>query len=77
MRKVKGALKHVDVAAQKVYQDAREVSTKYSKSFTTFFFPVADEISQDRHRLGELPAPRQTMEKQRSAVPSYRDHRRT
>lgn len=37
-------LKHVDLAAGKVEQDAREVKTKFSKTFTTFFFPVGDEI---------------------------------
>lgn len=39
-------LRHVDLTAGSVYQDAREVSTKYSKTFTTFFFPVGDEIRQ-------------------------------
>ena len=39
-------LKHVDVHAGSVYQDARDVRTKYSKTFTTFFFPVGDEIRQ-------------------------------
>lgn len=39
-------LKHVDLAAGSVYQDAREVKTKFSKTFTTFFFPVGDEILQ-------------------------------
>ena len=33
-------LKHVDVRAQTVDQDAREVHTKFSKSFVSFFFPV-------------------------------------
>jgi len=37
-------LVHVDVAAGSVFQDARVVKTKYSKTFTTFFFPVGDEI---------------------------------
>lgn len=39
-------LKHVDLAAGCVYQDAREVKTKFSKTFTTYFFPVGDEIRQ-------------------------------
>ena len=39
-------LKHVDVHAGSVHQDAREVRTKYSKTFTTFFFPVGVEIRQ-------------------------------
>ncbi len=37
-------LKHVDLAAGCVEQDAREVQTKFSKTFTTFFFHVGDEI---------------------------------
>lgn len=37
-------LKHIDLVAGKVDQDAREVKTKFSKTFTTFFFPVGDEI---------------------------------
>ena len=37
-------LKHIDLKAGTVYQDAREVKTKFSKSFTTSFFPVGDEV---------------------------------
>jgi integrase len=37
-------LRHVDLIANKVEQDARVVKTKFSKTFTTFFFPVGDEI---------------------------------
>jgi integrase len=37
-------LKHVDLIENCVNQDAREVNTKFSKTFTTFFFPVGDEI---------------------------------
>lgn len=39
-------LKHVDLAAGSVFQDAREVNTKFSKSFTTYFFPVGGEARQ-------------------------------
>lgn len=39
-------LKHIDLAGNKVYQDARDVNTKFSKTFFTFFFPVGDEIRQ-------------------------------
>ena len=39
-------LKHVDLPAGCVYQDAREVRTKFSKTFTTYFFPVGDEIRE-------------------------------
>lgn len=37
-------LKHVDLIADKVNQDAREVKTKFSKTFNTYFFPVGEEI---------------------------------
>ena len=39
-------LKHVDLIANSVDQDAREVKTKFSKTFRTFFFPVGDEIRE-------------------------------
>ena len=39
-------LKHIDMMSNSVYQDAREVRTKFSKTFTTYFFPVDDEIRQ-------------------------------
>lgn len=39
-------LKHVDLAAGSVFQDAREVDTKFSKSFTTYFFNVGDDVRQ-------------------------------
>lgn len=38
-------LKHVDLISGCVNQDAREVKTKFSKTFQTFFFPVGEEIS--------------------------------
>lgn len=37
-------LKHIDLISGCVNQDAREVKTKFSKTFTTFFFPVGDDI---------------------------------
>ena len=39
-------LKHVDLVAGSVFQDAREVKTKFSKTFTTYFFPVGPEVRQ-------------------------------
>ena len=33
-------LKHVDLVAGCVHQDARDVKTKFSKTFMTYFFPV-------------------------------------
>jgi integrase/recombinase XerD len=38
--------KHVDVVEGKVVQDAREVRTKFSKTFTTWFFPVGEDVHQ-------------------------------
>ena len=38
-------LKHVDLARRSVFQDARDVKTKFSKTFTTFFFPVGEEVA--------------------------------
>jgi integrase len=37
-------LKHIDLANNLINQDARDVKTKFSKTFTTTFFPVGEEI---------------------------------
>jgi integrase/recombinase XerD len=37
-------LKHVDLVAGSVFQDARQVKTKFSKTFTTYFFPVGEDV---------------------------------
>jgi integrase len=37
-------LKHLDLMEGCVVQDAREVATKFGKTFTTWFFPVGDDI---------------------------------
>ena len=42
-------LKHIDIASKSVFQDARDVKTKFSKTFATYFFPVDDEIEQIVH----------------------------
>jgi integrase len=39
-------LKHVDLKEGCVQQDAREVKTKFSKTFTTYFFPVGNGIRE-------------------------------
>lgn len=39
-------LKHIDIDKERVDQDNREVKTKFSKSFETFFFPVGKEITE-------------------------------
>lgn len=36
-------VKHVDLGERCVVQDAREVATKFGKSFTTWFFPVGED----------------------------------
>lgn len=36
-------LKHVDMVAGRIDQDARDVATKFSKTFSTWFFPVGGE----------------------------------
>jgi integrase len=36
-------LKHINMSEGKLDQDAREVNTKFSKTFTTYFFPVGDD----------------------------------
>lgn len=38
--------KHVDIAAGRVSQDARDVHTKFSKTFESWFFPIGDDIRQ-------------------------------
>lgn len=35
-------IKHIDLAEQSFFQDARDVNTKFSKTFTTYFFPVGE-----------------------------------
>jgi integrase len=37
-------LRHIDIVEGKIDQDARDVQTKFSKSFVTTFFPVGDGI---------------------------------
>src|SRR5215831_8240704 len=39
-------LKHIDIDQGRVDQDAREVKTKFLKSFATWFFPVGKDIRQ-------------------------------
>ncbi|MEX0943205.1 MAG: site-specific integrase [Pseudomonadales bacterium] len=42
-------IKHIDLVAGSVFQDAREVKTKASKTFTTYFFPVGEDIKRIVH----------------------------
>ncbi len=37
-------LRHIDIDQGQINQDAREVHTKFAKSFVTTFFPVGDDI---------------------------------
>ena len=36
-------LRHIDVENERLIQDARHVRTKFSKTFTTWFFPVGED----------------------------------
>lgn len=36
--------KHLDLVASRVHFDAREVHTKFSKTFYSWFFPVGDDV---------------------------------
>lgn len=37
-------LKHINLMTSSVFQDARDVNTKFSKTFTSVFFPVGDDV---------------------------------
>jgi integrase len=39
-------IKHINLNEDCFFQDARDVKTKFSKTFTTFFFPIGNEIRQ-------------------------------
>jgi len=39
-------IKHIDFNADTIFQDAKEVKTKFSKTFTTCFFPVGNEVRE-------------------------------
>ena len=40
-------LKHVDLINGSIFQDAREVNTKFSKTFVTYFFPVGARFREE------------------------------
>jgi integrase len=39
-------LKHIDIAGQRIHQDARLVHTKASKTIETWFFPVGEPFAR-------------------------------
>jgi integrase len=39
-------LRHADIPERALHQDARDVKTKFSKTFTTWFFPVGGQAEQ-------------------------------
>ena len=51
-------LKHVNLAEGRIIQDARQVRTKFSKSFATYFSPVGEEIFAIFARLSGVPPKR-------------------
>lgn len=38
------AIRHVDIVRRTVFQDARDVRTKNRKTFTSWFFPIGDDV---------------------------------
>ncbi|MER9528548.1 site-specific integrase [Mesorhizobium sp. M0309] len=38
-------LKHLDVSKRELFQDARQMRTKFRKTFSTWFFPVGDDFA--------------------------------
>jgi hypothetical protein len=62
-------LKHIDVHQGRVNQDARQVNTKFSKTFTTWFFPVGDDVLQIIVDWGRLFAAGEALGRRRSVVP--------
>ena len=63
-------LKHVDMGEGKVLQDAREVRTKFAKTFTTWVLSCRRRGTHDRRRLGAFPDSREEMGPRRSALSS-------
>jgi integrase len=43
---VSARLKHIDIEGRLLEQDAREMATKKAKTFTTWFYPVGDDIEK-------------------------------
>lgn len=40
------SIKHVDITARRFDQDARDIRTKFRKTFATWFFPVGDDVER-------------------------------
>jgi len=47
-------LKHIDVARKYVFQDPRQVKTKFSKAIETFFYPVGDDVIAILHEWAQF-----------------------
>jgi integrase len=62
-------LKHIDIDEGRIDQDARDVQTKFSKSFVTAFFPVGDDIRAVVVDWVKLPATGQALGIGRSTLP--------
>src|SRR3954468_4699433 len=43
-------LKHISIERGHVFQDPREVNTKFSKAIETFFYPVGEDVEQIANR---------------------------
>ena len=46
-------LQHIDITRRYVFQDPRQVKTKFSKAIETFFYPVGDDIFEIMKRWVE------------------------
>lgn len=44
-------VKHIDLARNKVFQDARDVNTKFSKTITTYFFSIGEEYKEPLRQI--------------------------
>ena len=62
-------LKHIDIEPGLIEQDSREVRTKRAKTFTTWFFPVGDDIRQIVVDWVTFLRDEKEFRTQRSAVP--------
>jgi len=63
-------LRHIDVEEGCIFQDAREVKTKFSKTFRSAFFPVGDDVKGHRRRVGRVP-PMRGLDGRRSHISGH------
>ena len=69
-------LKHIDIEHDRIEQDARDVRTKRAKTFTTWFFPVGDDIRQIVVELVRVPPQGEGLRTGRPGVPENKGRAR-